>query len=195
MSWGVAVGGVASALGGVAGGLLTNAANSARTQRQMDFQERMSRNRYQYTMEDMKKAGLNPILAYKQGGGSAPSGAAIPAINPAANLGKDIASAMQLSRLGAETDALQAKAKADNAAAKLTSNTTPWLTEKSRNEAGTAREVRWQSKYKTERHRDYGESMFGSNLQSLERMLERAGNSNSAKDAMSQFNKMMQFFQ
>lgn len=45
------------------------------SQRQMDFQERMQRNRYRYTMEDMRKAGLNPILAYQQGGGGAPSGA------------------------------------------------------------------------------------------------------------------------
>ena len=44
-------------------------------QRQMDFQERMFRNRYQYTMADMRAAGLNPILAYQQGGGAAPGGA------------------------------------------------------------------------------------------------------------------------
>lgn len=43
--------------------------------RQMQFQERMSRNRYQYTVDDMQRAGLNPMLAYQQGGGSPPSGA------------------------------------------------------------------------------------------------------------------------
>ena len=47
----------------------------AASRRQMDFQERMQRNRYRYTMQDMRAAGLNPILAYQQGGGGAPSGA------------------------------------------------------------------------------------------------------------------------
>jgi hypothetical protein len=35
-----------------------------------EFQEKSMRNRYQWTMEDMRLAGLNPILAYQQGGGS-----------------------------------------------------------------------------------------------------------------------------
>lgn len=85
-----AVGGLAAEnIGGIAGYFGQQAANDANSaqalrsmeftkdqaQQQMAFQERMRNSAYQASMQDMKNAGLNPILAYKMGGASVPSGA------------------------------------------------------------------------------------------------------------------------
>ena len=65
------LGALATIGGSIIGGKF--ARDSAR--KQMRFQQDMSNTSYQRVMEDMKKAGLNPILAGKLGGASTPSGA------------------------------------------------------------------------------------------------------------------------
>jgi hypothetical protein len=72
------IGGGASLLGG----LMSNRANAKAASEQMDFQERMSNTAYQRAMDDMRAAGLNPLLAAKLGGASTPGGA-MPVISDA----------------------------------------------------------------------------------------------------------------
>lgn len=70
-----------------------NAASAQQAQAQMDFQERMRETQYQTAVEDMKKAGLNPMLAYSQGGAGTPTGAMGQVST--AKVGNTLASAVQ----------------------------------------------------------------------------------------------------
>lgn len=92
---------IAGSLFGASGQRAANKANSALAQKQMDFQERMSNTQYQRSMADMRRSGLNPILAYKQGGAGTPGGATANMGNTRASIASDL--------LGATNSALTAR--------------------------------------------------------------------------------------
>lgn len=69
-----------------------NQTNMQLGREQMEFQERMSNTSYQRAVRDMQAAGLNPMLAYSQGGASAPMGS-MPQVQNA--VGAGMASASQ----------------------------------------------------------------------------------------------------
>lgn len=59
----------------VAGSAVSGLFSSREAEKNREFQEMMSNTSYQRAMADMRRAGLNPILAAKLGGASTPAGA------------------------------------------------------------------------------------------------------------------------
>lgn len=75
---GALIGGAANLIGGLMGQSSqqsANQSNQASAREQMTFQKEMSDTAYQRSMKDMRLAGLNPMLAFSQGGASSPAGA------------------------------------------------------------------------------------------------------------------------
>lgn len=83
--------------------------NAQQAQDNREFQEKMSNSAYQRAMLDMRKAGLNPILAYQKGPASSPTGAmASTDYKPATDvIGPAVSTSMQATRLKQELQNMQ----------------------------------------------------------------------------------------
>jgi hypothetical protein len=99
-----------------------NAANISSAREQMNFQERMSNSAYQRATADMRSAGINPMLAYSQGGASSPGGS-LPSINAESKTG--LASAALQAYTGisaAQTAKQQANTQQENSISQIELN-------------------------------------------------------------------------
>lgn len=96
----------------VGGDLISNAQAKKESKKNRKFQERMSNTAYQRGVKDLKAAGLNPMLAYQQGGASTPQGGQAD-LQPI-DLGGAATTAIQVQNTKANTELQRAQTRTEN---------------------------------------------------------------------------------
>lgn len=116
LGMGTLIGGGIGAIGSLMGQKSANDQAAANVDKQIQFQREMSNTAYQRATKDMRKAGLNPLLAYTQGGASTPSGAAAPVQSETAGMAQIVSqlpqSLAQVEKTEAEQDQIKQNTKA-----------------------------------------------------------------------------------
>lgn len=110
------VGSTALGLAGSATDLWKVGRESDEAQFSRDWQERLSNTAYQRAVSDMRAAGLNPALAYQQGGASTPSGSTA----SVGDLRDPVSSGLSLKNLVATNELLRQQASSARELARKT---------------------------------------------------------------------------
>jgi len=119
-------GGLGAGLGGFFDQSGANEYNSAEAAANRNFQANQSATSYQRGMADMKAAGLNPMLAYSQGGASVPVGSAASFSNNVDSSGSNAShvQSAQAAAAASNASAVSANAAQQQAMAAITNATT-----------------------------------------------------------------------
>ena len=156
-----AIASIAGALIGASSAKSTNKAAAQEAENSRLFTKEQLQNRHQWEVEDLRKAGLNPVLSAHSGaavGGSAQA----PVINPADGMAKAVeaaASALTLKRTEAEIDKIKSETQVNKSIDKLKKAEYPGVKGQSEATAAAA---------KTEKQID--ESKWGEFLRYLNRI-------------------------
>lgn len=103
--WPALIGGAIAGGASLLGSSRANKQARRESRRNRSFQERMRNTEWQAAVTDMQAAGMNPALAYSQGGASTPSGSMA---NQQDEITPAVSSALQYKRLNAEVGAIKA---------------------------------------------------------------------------------------
>lgn len=179
MSWGAVGAAAAQTAFNVGEAFLGDWFSAKATKRAYKYQKRVYKKRYQWTVSDLRKAGLNPILAVRGGlggGVSAPPAQAAPVGGAGKGALEGVMSALQAKRTLAETKNIEQATKTQKA---LT-----WKEQqlgmkeffnagRALDEAHTAKAVRRLKDVEADAAEKYGYSVFGRQAFSTEQIIKR----------------------
>ena len=167
-------GGLLGAASSIGGSFLENELAKGRTKDQYQYQKQLYENRYQWQMEDMRRAGLNPILSYKTGAGSAGgvglSTPSVPDLGSSARQGARAVS--EIAQIKAQTINTKADSRLKEEQRLLTHQQelkTQLDKMKALEEVSTAKALRKMKELEAIRMQKQGDSVLGRNIDTLEK--------------------------